>query len=95
MKEYKKDQVLRAIENLFPAHKVKEIQEFLNLYEAQDERGKSRVLLAVLKLSGGDEKKLVHFLNEAAIDFRDVLMCAEYDKEGKEIPEPYKGIGIE
>ena len=74
---------------------MNEIQEILNLYDNQDSKGRERVFLAVLKLSQGDEEKLFHFLNEASIDFRDVLFGAEYDKNGKEISNPYKEFGIE
>ena len=97
MKEYIYDnqQVLTAIKKLFPKEKVNEIQEILSLYGDQDGKGRQRVCLAVLKLSQGDEGKLIHFLNEASIDFRDVFFWAEYDKNGKEIPDPYKELGVE
>ena len=97
MKEhiYNNQQVLTAIKKLFSKEKVKEIQEILSLYGSQEGKGGQRVCLAVLKLSQGDEERLFHFLNEASIDFRDVLFWAEYDKNGKEIPNPYKELGVE
>ena len=89
---YTDDQVLKAIKKLFPKEKVYEIREMLNLYGAQSGEGRNRVFLAVLKLSQGDENDFLHFLNEASIDFRDVLLGAEYDKERKEIPNPYQEL---
>ena len=97
MKEYiyNHEQVLKAIEGLFPKEQRNEVLEMLNLYGNQNGKGKERVFLAVLKLSQGDEEKILYILNIASIDFRDVLYWAEYDKEGKEIPNPYRELGIE
>ena len=97
MKEYiyNDEQVLRAIKRLFPEEKMNEVQEMLSLYGDQNGKGRQRICLAVLKLSQGDEERLLYFLNEALIDFRDVLSLAEYDKNGKEILNPYKELGVE
>jgi hypothetical protein len=40
---------------------------------------RSRVLLAAVRLSRGDLERLESLLHEAAIDFRDVLVSAEYE----------------
>ena len=46
--------------------------------EGVDESGRSRVQLAVLKLSEGRIDKLQHYVEQARMDFRDVLYWAEY-----------------
>ena len=43
-------------------------------------------------MSGGDLEKLAHYLEVAEKDYRDVLYFAEYDRDDKLIPEPYKDI---
>jgi hypothetical protein len=49
------------------------------------ERGRARVQLAVLKLSGGDLTQVERWLREAELDWRDVLVAsglehADWDK---------------
>ena len=41
----------------------------------------TRVQLAILKLSEGDPVKLLHFIEAARIDYRDVLAWAEYPEQ--------------
>lgn len=40
-----------------------------------------RVQLAILKLSEGDTERLLHFIEAARIDYRDVLAWAEYPEQ--------------
>jgi len=44
-----------------------------------NEQGRSRVLLAAVRLSGGDLEKLESAQRAAASDFRDVVASAEYE----------------
>jgi len=44
-----------------------------------NEQGRSRVLLAAVRLSGGDLEKLESALRAAESDFRDVVASAEYE----------------
>ncbi len=43
------------------------------------ERGRSRVLLAAVRLSRGNLEGLESLLRDAEVDFRDVLVSAEYE----------------
>jgi len=96
MKKYTYENVIKAISIAFPNEKTEQILKLLEIYgKEQYEYEKERVHLAILKLSNGDIKKLHDYLNLAKIDYRDVLMAAEYYLDGSEIVEPYRIIGIE
>jgi|SRR6516162_305436 hypothetical protein len=45
------------------------------------ERERARVQLAVLKLAAGDVKQLEHWLREAEIDWRDVLVASGLEND--------------
>ena len=48
------------------------------LWIGKDEVGLERIRFAVLKLSGGDLGALRHSVNEANVDWRDVLVAAGF-----------------
>jgi hypothetical protein len=58
---------------------------------AGDQPDTSRVILAVLKLSGDDMDRLRHFVDVANKDSRDVLYWAEYPRDPSE-PKSYSEL---
>ena len=71
--------VLRVVRRDFGGDRIEEIVELLSVYSSE----LGRVHLAVLKLSGGDLKKLYSYIEAAETDYRDVLSWAEYPNYGK------------
>ena len=55
-----------------------ERQLLRNLIAASEFRVEARVILACLKLADGDMSRAQEAINEAAIDWRDVIAIAEY-----------------
>ncbi len=74
----RKSVVLAAAE-LFRHQDLADVMAILDLYGVKSyERERERVQLAILKLSEGDAGKLLHYLDVAKKDYRDVLYWAEY-----------------
>ena len=74
----RKSVVLAAAE-LFRHQDLADVMAILDLYGVKSyERERERVQLAILKLSEGDARKLLHYLDVAKQDYRDVLYWAEY-----------------
>lgn len=91
MQTYKKQDVLLAVQNIFPEKDVQIVMMILDKYGAgSDEHGCSRVQLAILKLSNNKIEKVKEYVDKANQDFRDVLYWAEYTKEDKRIENPYE-----
>ena len=62
----------------FPGLELAAVLSILDEYGTQaHERERERVQLAILKLSAGDEDKLLHHVAAAKLDYRDVLMWSE------------------
>lgn len=79
-----REEVTAAARIAFPGTPVATILEVLDLYGIEsDEGGRARVQLAILKLSEGDENKLLHFVEAARQDYRDVLYWAETPDSGE------------
>ncbi len=72
-----------AIQELFPKFDALEIRKLLDSAPALSaQRPAERVLLACLLLSEGDLDRLKHYLQQATLDYRDVLYWAfEYNDE--------------
>ena len=83
-----REEVTAAARIAFPGTPVATILEILDLYGIEsDAGGRARVQLAILKLSAGDEDKLLHFVEAAMADYRDVLYWAESpDESGPDDP---------
>lgn len=78
-----REEVMVATQSAFPGKQVATIMEVLDLYGSEShEGGRARVQLAILKLSEGDEDKLLHFVEAARQDYRDVLFWAETPDSG-------------
>jgi len=67
------------VKKLFPEHDTEVILSILDMYGVEPyERERERVHLAILKLSKGDEDRLLEHVGMAKRDYRDVIMWAEY-----------------
>ncbi len=90
---YSRNHVKKAVNKLFPQHKMDLILKILDDYGKEEyEYESSRVHLAILKCSEGELAKLREYVKHAKMDYRDVLLWAEYRKVGKdfaEIKNPY------
>jgi hypothetical protein len=76
--------VFRVIHHYWPDGDIQQILTILNKYGKSDfERGKTRVHLAVLKLSEGNLDKLAQYVSVAKSDYRDVVAWAEYPEQIK------------
>ena len=74
MSRFTREDVVAAVRERFPARQESEIIAILDLYGSEThESERERVQLAILKLSEGDEDKLLHFVGAAKQDYRDVL----------------------
>jgi hypothetical protein len=67
--------VERIVRRDFP---VADVDRILTLAAQVDVRERQRVVLACLKLAAGNVEKLIGHFAEAARDYRDVLVEAEY-----------------
>ena len=62
----------------FPTLELAVVLSILDEYGTEShERERGRVQLAILKLSAGDESKLLHYVAAAKQDYRDILMWSE------------------
>jgi hypothetical protein len=59
------------------------VADILRRIDATDVPERARVALACLKLANGDRRQLEGALHSAVVDYRDVLMAAEYPLAGK------------
>ncbi len=74
-----RDDVRAMADAMFPNEAPGVIMSILDEYGTEShERERDRVQRAVLFLSAGDTDKLLHNVNVAKQDYRDVLMWAEY-----------------
>jgi hypothetical protein len=53
------------------------VLSYLEEYEGGDDRGRERVLMAILKLSQGSPEDVANYVDAAKVDFRDILWWAE------------------
>jgi hypothetical protein len=73
--------VARVVMREYPATEVPAVIAALEAYgKSSWHRDVARVRLAILKLTGGNRKKLDEAIVMADRDYRDVLACAEYPK---------------
>jgi hypothetical protein len=76
--------VLKKLRDCFPGDA--EAAEALLLLDAYGDNDRDRVQLALLRLSGGDMRRLRTLLDDARRDYRDTLAAAEYDRRGLRDP---------
>jgi hypothetical protein len=53
------------------------VLSYLEEYTGGDDRGRERVLMAILKLSKGSAEDVANYVDAAKVDFRDILWWAE------------------
>ena len=77
-------EVSRRLEQAFADPVVRErVRSQLMTYgQERWENEPDRVRLAILKLAEGEEARIARFVRDAKTDYRDVLMWAEYPREG-------------
>ena len=76
--------VVRKIKQYWPDEDTQEILDILNAYGTREmESGRTRVHLAILKLSEGNLSKLPELVAMAKRDYRDVIAYAEYPEQMK------------
>ena len=91
--KYTRNDIDKAVCKIFPDEPKGCILDLLNYYGTENyEYEKERVQLAILKLSQGDTNKLLLNIKLSKEDYRDVLYLAEYDKDGKQILNPYQEL---
>jgi hypothetical protein len=74
--------VLKKARQIFPSDNLDEVMAILDEYGTRDfERERSRVQLAILKLSKGSMERLREYAAVAKRDYRDALAWAEYPAE--------------
>jgi hypothetical protein len=80
--EYSRELVERLVQRLFSGVPGATVLELLDQYGTESyERERDRVQTAILKLSGGDLKRLAEMVALAKTDYRDALAAAEYPLE--------------
>jgi hypothetical protein len=83
-----REEVVEIVQKTFPVTSRSRVLELLDSYGVESyERERERVQLAILKLSEGNEEKLMEFVAMAKRDYRDVLFWAENPEEAKLTPE--------
>jgi hypothetical protein len=75
--------VARVIRRDFSAPDVAAAEAIVREYGQADEPEPDRVRLAALKLAAGSLEELRRHIGIAKMDFRDVLLAAEYPKAGR------------
>lgn len=74
----KREGVLAIVRRHFPVTEVSAVMQILDGYGTKSgEPERDRVQLAILKLSEGQRSKLLHFVEAAKRDYRDVLYWSE------------------
>ena len=80
-----REEVVQLIRGAFLESSWIVVGEILDHYGVEPhEPERERVQIAILKLSGSDEGKLLHFVTAAKLDYRDVLWWSEYPEETKQ-----------
>src|SRR5207237_10885475 len=79
-----RDEVVAVVQKTFPESAHTRVLELLDGYGVESyERERERVQLAILKLSEGNEEKILEFVAVAKRDYRDVLFWSENAEEAR------------
>jgi hypothetical protein len=85
MAEHTREAVRAAIVKSFGSDSVSQIFSKLDEYGTKpQESERERVQLAILNLSRGDLARLDHFLEQAKLEYRDVLLWSEYPEVSRQ-----------
>ena len=73
-----REEVVRLMQGAFPESSWIVVGKILDQYGVEpNEPERERVQIAILKLSGSDERKMIHIVTAAKQDYRDVLWWSE------------------
>jgi len=79
---FSREDVLTTVTQWFPNEDSATVMSVLDFYGIDTyERERERVQIAILKLSQGNADKLLHNVQVAKQDYRDVLYWAEYSND--------------
>jgi hypothetical protein len=79
---FSREDVLTAVTQWFPNEDSATVMSVLDFYGIETyERERERGQIAILKLSQGNADKLLHNVQVAKQDYRDVLYWAEYSND--------------
>ena len=81
--KHTREEVLTKVRQIFPGEDYATIVALLDAALEASLSGGERVQLAILKLSKGNVDKLLHYIEAATEDWRDVLYWAEYPNSAK------------
>jgi hypothetical protein len=92
-----RDQILGAARAAFPACDPADVLTALDQYGVEPyEREVERVQLAIIELSGGDMDRLLHFVQVAKTDYRNVLAWQELgplpEAEGRRLQDEARAL---
>jgi hypothetical protein len=82
------DDVVRVIHRDFPDARFEDVMPIVAEYTSQWENAAPRVQLAALKLANGNLDSLRRHIAAAKLDYRDVLVAAEYPQYWKATSRP-------
>jgi len=96
MARMSRKKVLEKVRQYWPDGDPQEIMAVLDAYGTEPyERGRDRVQLAIIKLSGGKRDRLEALVQTAKRDYRDVLAYAEYPEEMRTGPIAMRQLSAE
>jgi len=72
------DDIQRIIKRDFPNKDLNLVEDILEMYRTENDKGRNRVFASILKLSNGDTKLAKTYVQKANYDYRDVIAKAEY-----------------
>jgi hypothetical protein len=79
-----REDVISAIQRVFPNKMVADVLKLLDAYGVQScERERERVHVAIVTLSEGDDAMLRYLIEVAKRDYRDVLFWADCPEQAK------------
>ena len=65
---------------------VTRLEDFARRFtEVYHEKASPRIIRCIIKISDGDMDLLERYIKSALSDWRDIILWAEYDKEGKKV----------
>ncbi len=82
MLNFTREDVARYAAKCFPSEDITVVMSLLDEYGLQDyERERERVQMGILFLSRGTLDGLLHNIEQAKLDYRNILYWAEYDEQ--------------
>jgi hypothetical protein len=76
------DDILQRVARDFAAQNVAAAVDSLDAFRGPE---RPRVLRCVVHLAEGSPERLQHFLRVAELDYRDVILFAEYDRQDRHV----------